>query len=1299
MKKLISYLLLFFIVPFSFAQDNILYNADFEILEGSLPQGWAAHTYTDNPEAVKFSMGHEDAYSGRNYIIIENLQPEDAKLMQTVEVEPDTTYKISCYAKVFYMGEGGAGANLSLLDIQGRSVDLKDTGGRWVQLELYGRTGPEQRSLTVTLRVGGYGLMNTGKAFFDDVIMHKVAHVPEGMSVINFFPEPKAAEQQPREQKQKRTQSIPVTVLIALLFLAAAFYLYQHVVKRKHEPLAKRQELKAEVLFFFTLLAGFILRIWLALTMEGYPSDISCFKAWAGIAFSKGLPDFYLQDMFVDYPPGYIYILSIIGFIQKIFGLAHNSPLFLLFIKLPSISTDLFIALLIYKFSKKRFHIRIACTLALLFVFNPAIIHNSAVYGQIDSFFVFFIVLCIYLVYHKRIELGAVVYIAAVLIKPQALILAPVGIYALIRLAKEWEWKDHQRIGVSVACAVISFIVLIIPFSVKQHPLWIFHLYGNTLGSYPYATVNAFNLYMLLGANWMSVGDTFLLFTFDTWGNIFLALIIGFAVFLCVHDYVKRKDPAFYFYLALFLVAAVFVLGTKMHERYFFPTVPLALFCYIAFKDKRFLFIFAGFSVTLLLNQEMVLNLILTRNSTFIARDNLLGGVLSVINMLLLLYVIKVGIDLLLRKRRCEAGRPRIRVGGYPEPDTELKPLPEPLKPKRLYTRNDYILIICLTLVYACVALYQLGSFRAPQTAWRPQSPKESVTADLGDQKQIHRLYYFLGLGTGSYRIEFSEDSTSWDTVRKIDRNNPFGFMEWKYMSIDTRARYVKITVEQPGLMLNELGLYEKNSTIPIPVQNIMPVPAESEADQGLLQSKAAHLFDEQDTIAYLPGCFSGFYFDEVYFARTGYEHSRGLPPSETTHPPLGKIIIGLGITLFGMVPFGWRFMGVLLGIFMVPLMYAFGKKIFKKTEAAFIVAFLFAFDFMHFVQTRIATIDVYAVFFVILMYYFMYTYYRLNFFEHKLKKTLVPLLLCGICFGLGAACKWTALYGGLGLAVIFFITVGRRVREFMRARRVIKKGRRVRDYARGVSVLMFGNMVITQPQELVYRKMVKKFPQKLAVTLLWCVLVFIIIPVFIYFSAYLPVIAASNPADPLAFVINDQAYMYNYHSQLTASHPFSSSWWEWPFMIRPMWYYSGHELLPRHSVSSIAAFGNPAVWWVGVICFCAALFIAISKKDGRMLFIFIAFLSQYLPWVIIPRDLTFIYHFFTAVPFLVIFIAYVINVLITKYPRVKYAVYAYLFIVLFMFALFYPILSGITVAKSYVAAVLRWFESWVFFI
>ena len=108
------------------------------------------------------------------------------------------------------------------------------------------------------------------------------------------------------------------------------------------------------------------------------------------------------------------------------------------------------------------------------------------------------------------------------------------------------------------------------------------------------------------------------------------------------------------------------------------------------------------------------------------------------------------------------------------------------------------------------------------------------------------------------------------------------------------------------------------------------------DADGNLLMpvnEKDYHaLFDEQDMFEGRQSWSNGTYFDEIYHARTAYEMVHHLYCYENTHPPLGKIFIALGVSIFGMNPFGWRFMGTLFGVLMVPIIYVFAKKMFKET-------------------------------------------------------------------------------------------------------------------------------------------------------------------------------------------------------------------------------------------------------------------------------------------------------------------------------------------------------------------------------
>ncbi|MGI6536979.1 MAG: hypothetical protein ACOX22_01190 [Caldicoprobacterales bacterium] len=143
----------------------------------------------------------------------------------------------------------------------------------------------------------------------------------------------------------------------------------------------------------------------------------------------------------------------------------------------------------------------------------------------------------------------------------------------------------------------------------------------------------------------------------------------------------------------------------------------------------------------------------------------------------------------------------------------------------------------------------------------------------------------------------------------------------------------------------------------------------------------------------------------------------------------------------------------------------------------------------------------------------------------------------------------------------------------------------------------------------------------------------------------------------------------------------FQSSWWTWPFMIRPIWYYNGRDL-PAGMASTIVSLGNPAVWWMGIPAFFIALRAA-WRGNKSLILLVTAIISQYIPWIFISRS-AFIYHFFPMVPFLILTVVYLIKKWIEEGKSMKY-VYGYLALVLVLFIMFYPAISGLIVPKAYI--------------
>ena len=73
------------------------------------------------------------------------------------------------------------GANISAAGTTAGGGNLTETDGRWVQVEMYGRTEADQDSLGVQVRLGFYGSLATGLALFDDVRLDELPGPPTGV--------------------------------------------------------------------------------------------------------------------------------------------------------------------------------------------------------------------------------------------------------------------------------------------------------------------------------------------------------------------------------------------------------------------------------------------------------------------------------------------------------------------------------------------------------------------------------------------------------------------------------------------------------------------------------------------------------------------------------------------------------------------------------------------------------------------------------------------------------------------------------------------------------------------------------------------------------------------------------------------------------------------------------------------------------------------------------------------------------------------------------------------------------------
>lgn len=325
----------------------------------------------------------------------------------------------------------------------------------------------------------------------------------------------------------------------------------------------------------------------------------------------------------------------------------------------------------------------------------------------------------------------------------------------------------------------------------------------------------------------------------------------------------------------------------------------------------------------------------------------------------------------------------------------------------------------------------------------------------------------------------------------------------------------------------------------------------------------------------------------------------------------------------------------VLFGVLLVPLAWCFVRRLTRKPWAAATAGVLLALDFMRFSQSRLATIDVYGTFFILLGAYCM-VWYCQRVLTDGVNRALLPMALGGVAFGLGCAAKWTGIYAGAGLAVLYLGVL----------------------YAR-------------------WQQKRPGFRAEFRTAAVGGVLFYVLLPLCLYIGSYLPY-WWRDPAFSLSDWWQCQVSMFSYHATLKATHPFESRWYTWLLGLRPVWYYR-NGYLPYGMKASIAGMAGPVIWLVGLAALVGLLWHQVSGRGSRQgAGVLILYGTQLIPWMLVTRC-TFLYHYFPSSMFCLAALALVL----ARMKHVDWAkkIAAGLCVVaLVLFVLYYPALSGLPI-------------------
>jgi dolichyl-phosphate-mannose--protein O-mannosyl transferase len=470
----------------------------------------------------------------------------------------------------------------------------------------------------------------------------------------------------------------------------------------------------------------------------------------------------------------------------------------------------------------------------------------------------------------------------------------------------------------------------------------------------------------------------------------------------------------------------------------------------------------------------------------------------------------------------------------------------------------------------------------------------------------------------------------------------------------------------------------------------------------------------------------AGRVFDEVYYScdaeqllRFGVETQTFTDPDDASvaarcevrpgeqgafvvHPPLGKWAIALGIRLLGADELGWRVAAALAGTLTVVVLVRLARRMTGSTVLGCLAGLLLAFDGLHFVQSRIAMLDVFLVLWTTSAVACLvadrdWVRSRLRAADddalagHGPRLGLRPWLLAtGACLGAAVATKWSALYvvAVLGLLALAWEVGARRTAGVASPVRAVL----VRSTAPLVGLLL------VLPTVLYVGSWAGWFASDSGWSRQW---------------------GAENPATGPAAVVPDALRsLWHYHARCCASTagcptptPYQSSPASWLVLARPVSYYypqgisTGDYGCEAASCSrEVLAIGTPALWWVAVPVLAVLAFRWATRRDWRAGTVVVLALTGILPWVREDLDgrTMFLFYALPAVPFLALAVAlaagWAVGDATASRRRRRVAVGlvgTHLALVVANFAWLYPVLAAQTIPyASWLARM--WFPSWI---
>jgi dolichyl-phosphate-mannose-protein mannosyltransferase len=324
--------------------------------------------------------------------------------------------------------------------------------------------------------------------------------------------------------------------------------------------------------------------------------------------------------------------------------------------------------------------------------------------------------------------------------------------------------------------------------------------------------------------------------------------------------------------------------------------------------------------------------------------------------------------------------------------------------------------------------------------------------------------------------------------------------------------------------------------------------------------------------------------FDEVFFVGQAQHYIRNEPFLDP-HPPLAKLLIALGILLFGDHSSSWRLGNATLGTIMVGVTYLLGRRMFGSRMAGTLAAAFVLSDGLFLVDSRIGCIDIVYLTLAAITYLLLFRFMQTSDTGERRRILIYMGLSLGLCLG-------SKLYVP---GITFLLVMG------------------------------FVAYTLARPEPDETRRLNRVHDRQIVGALL----IMASTSIFFYLATFLPHYFLGWWGG-IADLFRYYKDVMSYENSLGATtHPYASPWWSWPLMLRPVAYWL--YLLPNGDVATIWGAGNPLLWWAVIPAMMITAVRALQRPGVTREFLVIGYLAYFVVWIPITRIL-FLYHYMPSV-------------------------------------------------------------------